>query len=85
VHAFRLSHVLHTGQPLNGSSHTLEFGIWYSASSSLDLVGFLDTDFAGCGIDQKSTFDTCHFLGSSLVQTEFLVAYSLACLLTCTN
>jgi hypothetical protein len=67
VHAFGLSHVLHTGQPLNGSSHTLEFGIWYSASSSLDLVGFLDTDFAGCGIDQKSTFDTCHFLGSSLI------------------
>jgi hypothetical protein len=31
--------------------HTLEFGIWYSASSSLDLVGFSDADFAGCGID----------------------------------
>jgi hypothetical protein len=31
--------------------HTLEFGIWYSASSSLDLVGFSDVDFAGCGID----------------------------------
>jgi hypothetical protein len=31
--------------------HTPEFGIWYSASSSLDLVGFSDADFAGCGID----------------------------------
>jgi hypothetical protein len=31
--------------------HTLKFGIWYSASSSLDLVGFSDTGFAGCGID----------------------------------
>jgi hypothetical protein len=31
--------------------HTLEFGIWYSASSSLDLVGFSDADFAGCEID----------------------------------
>jgi hypothetical protein len=31
--------------------YTLEFGIWYSASSSLDLVGFSDADFAGCGID----------------------------------
>jgi hypothetical protein len=47
--------------------HTLEFGIWYSASSSLDLVGFSDADFAGCGIDQKSTSGTCHFLESSLV------------------
>jgi hypothetical protein len=47
--------------------HTLEFGIWYSASSSLDLVGFSDADFAGCGIERKSTSRTCHFLGSSLV------------------
>jgi hypothetical protein len=42
--------------------HTPEFGIWYSASSSLDLVGFSDADFAGCGIDRKNTFGTCHFL-----------------------
>jgi hypothetical protein len=60
--------------------HTLEFGIWYSASSSLDLVGFFDADFAGCGIDRKSTSGTCHFLGSSLVcwssRKQFLVAQS---------
>jgi hypothetical protein len=31
--------------------YKLEFGIWYSASSSLDLVGFSDANFAGCGID----------------------------------
>jgi hypothetical protein len=47
--------------------HTPEFGICYSASSSLDLVGFSDADFVGCGIDRKSTSGTCHFLGSSLV------------------
>jgi hypothetical protein len=47
--------------------HTPEFGIWYSASSSLDLVGFSNVDFVGCGIDQKSTSGTCHFLGSSLI------------------
>jgi hypothetical protein len=47
--------------------HTLEFGIWYSASSSLDLVGFSYADFVGCGIDRKSTFGTYHFLGSSLI------------------
>jgi hypothetical protein len=41
---------------------TFKFGIWYSASSSLDLVGFSDTDFAGCGIDRKSTSGTCIFL-----------------------
>jgi hypothetical protein len=47
--------------------HTLEFGIWYSASSSPDLVGFSGADFASCGIDRKSTSGTCHFLESSLV------------------
>jgi hypothetical protein len=47
--------------------YTLEFGIWYSTSSSLDLVGFSDANFAGCVIDRKSTSDTCHFLRSSLV------------------
>jgi hypothetical protein len=46
---------------------TLEFGIWYSTSSSLDLVGFSDADFAGSGIDRKITSGTCHFLISSLI------------------
>jgi hypothetical protein len=31
--------------------HTPEFEIWYSASSSLDLVGFSDADFVGYEID----------------------------------
>jgi hypothetical protein len=47
--------------------YTPEFRIWYSASSLLDPVGFSDANFAGCGIDRKSTSGTCHFLGSSLV------------------
>jgi hypothetical protein len=47
--------------------HTPKFGIWYSASSSLDFGCFSDADCAGCGIDRKSTSRTCHFLGSSLV------------------
>jgi hypothetical protein len=47
--------------------YTLEFEIWYSASSSLDLVGFFDADFVSCGIDRKSTSGTSHFLGSSHV------------------
>jgi hypothetical protein len=47
--------------------HTSEFVIWYSASSSLDLVGFSDVDFAGCGIDRNSTSGTCHSFRSSLV------------------
>jgi hypothetical protein len=47
--------------------HTLDFSLWYSASSSLALHGFSDADFAGCRLDRKSTFGTCRSLGSSLV------------------
>jgi hypothetical protein len=61
--------------------HTPEFGIWYSASSSLDLVSFSDANFAGRGIDRKSTSNTCHFLGSSLIywssQKQSSVAQSI--------
>jgi hypothetical protein len=47
--------------------HTPDFGLWYSASSSLALHVFSDVDFAGCRLDRKSTSGTCQFLGSSLV------------------
>nr|KYP33179.1 Copia protein [Cajanus cajan] len=32
-----------------------------------NLVGYSDSDFAGCKIDRKSTSGTCHFIGSTLV------------------
>jgi hypothetical protein len=44
--------------------HTPDFGLWYSASSSLVLHGFSDADFAGCQLERKSTSGTCQFLGS---------------------
>jgi hypothetical protein len=47
--------------------HTPDFGLWYSASSSLSLHGFSYADFVGCRLDRKSTSGTCQFLGSSLV------------------
>jgi hypothetical protein len=47
----RSSHRMTVQRVFRYLKHTLEFGIWYSASSSLDLVGFSDADFAGCEID----------------------------------
>jgi hypothetical protein len=63
----RSSHQMVVQRIFKYLKHTPEFGICYSASSSLDLVGFSDTNFVGCGIDRKSTFKACHFLISSLV------------------
>ena len=48
-------------------NYTPEFGLWYSASSTLRLHGYPDADFAGCRLDRKSTSGCCQFLGSSLV------------------
>ncbi|KAK2989521.1 hypothetical protein RJ640_005413 [Escallonia rubra] len=48
-------------------SSTLNLGLWYPRSSSLDLVGFSDSDYAGCLVDRKSTSGTCQFLGDALV------------------
>jgi hypothetical protein len=47
--------------------HTPDFDLWYSVSSSLELHGFSDVDFAECRLDRKSTSRTCQFMGSSLV------------------
>jgi hypothetical protein len=55
----RSSHRMAVQRIFRYLKHTPEFGIWYSASSSLDLVG--------CGIDRNSTSGTCHFLESSLI------------------
>jgi hypothetical protein len=47
----RSSHQMIVQRIFRYLKHTLEFEIWYSASSSLDLVGFSDADFVSCGID----------------------------------
>jgi hypothetical protein len=35
------------------------FGISYPKGSTFDLIGYLDSDYAGCKIDRKSTSGTC--------------------------
>ena len=42
-------------------------GLWYPKGSGLDLMGYSDSDHAGCKIDRKSTTGGCHFLGGKLV------------------
>jgi len=44
---------------------TIDVGLWYLSEVSLNLIGYFNSDFAGCKIDRKNTSGTCHLLGSS--------------------
>jgi len=46
---------------------TSTVGLWYPSHSLVHLVGYSDSDFAGCKLDRKSTSGTCHLLGSNLI------------------
>jgi len=42
-------------------------GLWYPSHSPIHLVDYFDSDFAECKLDRKSTSETCHIFGSSLI------------------
>ncbi|XP_068491994.1 uncharacterized mitochondrial protein AtMg00810-like [Phaseolus vulgaris] len=46
---------------------TSSIGLCYPSHSPIHLIGYSDSDFAGCKLDRKSTSGTCHLLGSSLI------------------
>jgi len=47
--------------------HTPSVGLWYPKGARFYLLGYSDSDFAGCRVDRKSTSGGCHLLGRSLV------------------
>ena len=47
--------------------HTPNLGLWYPKGSKFDLLGYSDSDYAGCKVDQKNTSRTCQILGRFLV------------------
>ena len=46
---------------------TPDLGLWYPKDSGFELIGYSDSDYAGCRIDRKSTTGSCQFLGGRLV------------------
>jgi hypothetical protein len=48
-------------------AHTPNLGLWYPKGSTFDLLGYSNSDYAGCKVDRKSITVTCQFLGRSLV------------------
>jgi len=46
---------------------TTNVGLWYPNEATLNVKGYLDSDFTRCKLDRKSTGGTCHLLGASLI------------------
>jgi hypothetical protein len=61
------SHLKAVKRILRYLSGTPKYGLWYSKGNDCSLVGFSDSDFAGCKSDRKSTSGTCHLFSNSLV------------------
>ena len=47
--------------------NTVDLGLWFPKDTHMDLISYIDVDFAGCKLDRKSISGSCHFLDSSLV------------------
>lgn len=76
--SLRTSHCQTVKRIMRYLCYTLDFGLWYSASSILTLRGYSDADFAACRLDRKSISGTCQFLGSSLVSWSSRMQSSVA-------
>jgi hypothetical protein len=64
---FKECHLVSVKRILRYLVSTPCFGIWYLNGSTFDLIGYSDSDYAGCKFDRKSTSGTCQFLGRSVV------------------
>ena len=62
----RESHLKATKRILRYLKHT-NVGLWYPKGAKFELVGYSDSDYAGCEVERKSTSGTCQLLGRSLV------------------
>ncbi|RVX11507.1 hypothetical protein CK203_015826 [Vitis vinifera] len=55
------------GKSIDSTMYRGMIGLLYPKGDNFELIGYSDADFAGCKVERKSTSDTCHFLGHSLV------------------
>jgi len=61
------SHLSVVKRILRYLKYTPSIDLWYPKDASFTLLGYSDSDFAGCRVDRKSTLGGCHLLGHSLV------------------
>nr|AAS98452.2 putative polyprotein [Oryza sativa Japonica Group] len=60
-------HLVAVKRILRYLKHSCTIGLWYPKGAKFKLVGYSDSDYAGCKVDRKSTSGSCQMLGRSLV------------------
>jgi hypothetical protein len=61
------SHVLTVKRIFRYLKGTKQFGLWYPKGKYLSLIAYIDTDWAGCIDDRRSTSGVAFYLGECLV------------------
>ena len=51
----RESHLKATKRILRYLKHTQNISLWYPKGAKFELVGYSDSDYAGCNVERKST------------------------------
>ena len=49
----RESHLKATKRVLRYLKHTQNVGLWYPKGARFELIGYLDSDYAGCKVERK--------------------------------
>jgi hypothetical protein len=63
----RESHLKATKRILRYLKHTQIARLWYPKGLNFELIGYSDSDYAGCKVERKSTSGIGQLLGRSLV------------------
>jgi hypothetical protein len=63
----RENHLKVTKIILRYLKHTQNVKLWYLKGAKFELIGYSDSDYAGCKVERRSTSGTCQLLGRSLV------------------
>jgi hypothetical protein len=61
------THLIAIKRILRYLKHKPSIGLWYPKGALFELIGYSDSDYAGCKVDRKSTSGGCHLLGRSLM------------------
>jgi hypothetical protein len=63
----RESYLNATKRILRYLKYTQNVRLWYPKGAKFKLIGYSDSDYAGCKVERRSTSGTCQLLGRSLV------------------